>query len=186
MQSLNIITTNAGKFKIAQEIFAEYGIDINQLSIETPEIQSLDTREVVKYSAEFAAEKYKSTCLKSDVGYFIPALNNFPGALVKFANQSLTAENILAMMNGKSDRRIFLRECLALASPNKETKFFEIEIKAKIAEKPSKKDGSAFDKIVILPGFGSPKADYTPEENHEFFKRNLDIYHQVAKFYKAS
>ena len=182
--SLNLITTNSGKFQIASQIFAQKGLEITQLDYDTPEIQSLDTREVVKFSAEFASQKFQIACLKSDVGYFIPALNNFPGALVKFANQSLSAENILAMMRGKTDRRIFLRECLALAIPGEETVFFETEIEAKIADQASPNEGSAFDKIVILPGFSQPKADYSAEENHEFFKQNLKIYEEAADFWQ--
>jgi non-canonical purine NTP pyrophosphatase (RdgB/HAM1 family) len=182
--TLNLITTNAGKFKIAEQIFNENDVKISQLSIETPEIQSLDTREVVKFSAEFACQKLNQPCLKSDVGYFIPALNNCPGALVKFANQSLSADNILSIMSEKTDRRIFLRECLALAIPGEKTVFFETEIEAQIAEKASEKDGSTFDKIVILPGFSSPKADFSTKENHDFFKQNLKIYKDVADFWK--
>ena len=179
--TLNLITTNAGKFKIAEQIFNENGVKISQLNIETPEIQSLDTHEVVKFSAEFACQKLNQPCLKSDIGYFIPALNNFPGALVKL---SLSADNILSMMSEKTDRRIFLRECLALAIPGEKTVFFETEIEAQIAEKASEKDGSTFDKIVILPGFSSPKADFSAKENHDFFKQNLKIYKDVADFWK--
>lgn len=178
----SLITTNSGKFKIAQEIFAEYGVTLTQTSLETPEIQSLDNIAVAKYSSEFACSALNTPVLKSDVGYFVSELNGFPGPLVKFINETLSSEDLLRLMKGKENREIILRESLALSIPGKETQVFSIEIKAQIAKKSSNRPGSPFDKIIILPGFSKPKAEYSQKENHEFFKQNLKIYRQAADY----
>lgn len=94
-REIELLTTNLGKFKIAKDFFASYGLEIKQLSMDTPEIQSLNNAEVAQFSVEFAGDG-SDVVIRSDVGYFIPALNNFPGPLVKFINQCLSPEDILA------------------------------------------------------------------------------------------
>ena len=81
-----MVTGNAGKYKIAKDIFIEKGLNLIQEKIETPEIQSYNVEDVSAYSALYAAKELNKPVIKSDVGYFIPALNGFPGPFVKYIN----------------------------------------------------------------------------------------------------
>jgi len=183
IKEVTFVTGNQGKWEIARDIFKEYGVTLYQEKIETPEIQSLDVQEVASYSVSFAAEKYGKAVMKSDVGYYFNALNGFPGAFVKFINQSLTPDDILSMMRGKEDRSIILRECLAYAEPNKEPVLFISEEIGQIATEAIGK-GSTMDQILILKGFTKPKGACDQNQIFEHFKNSLHIYHDIAKYIK--
>ena len=73
---------------------------------------------------------------------------------------------------------------LILTHDNCNYSAFSLQGQFLLTHKDKIKDGSTFDKIVILPGFSSPKADYPAEENHDFFKQNLKIYEEAADFWQ--
>lgn len=178
-----MVTGNHEKYKIANDIFKDKGLSLIQEKLETPEIQSYNVEEVSAYSALYAAEKLNSSVIKSDVGYFIPALNGFPGPFVKYINGMLSSEEILKLMENKVDRTIILKECLTFATPTGEIKQFINEERATIALK-AHGTGSAFDRIVIFEGQELPKSMNTDEENLEHFKKSLKIYEDMAEYLK--
>lgn len=83
MKNVTMVTGNMGKWKVASDIFKKYDIELLHEKMDTPEIQSHDVEDVSKYSAIYAANKLNKAVIKSDVGYFIEALNGFPGPLFK-------------------------------------------------------------------------------------------------------
>lgn len=181
MKEVTMVTGNKGKWEIANDIFTRKNIKLFQEKIETPEIQAYSVEEVSAYSAQYAAKKINKPVIKSDVGYFIPALNGFPGPFVKYINGMLTSEEILKMMEGKENRTIFLKECLTYATPDGKIKQFVNEEVARVSDK-AYGEGSSFDRIVILDGQELPKSMNTPEKNFEHFKKSLVIYDQIADY----
>ena len=105
---VTFVTGNMGKWEIGRDIFARYGLELAQAKMETPEIQSLDVTEVAAYSAQYAAKKLNTPVIKSDVGYYIPALGGFPGPFIKYINQTLSDKDLLRLMKGVKDRSMII------------------------------------------------------------------------------
>lgn len=179
MKQIVFVTGNQGKWKVANDIFVEYGLELLQNKTEIPEIQSLDVVEVAKFSAEFAAQKLQTAVMVSDVGYYFNALNGFPGPFVKYLNHVLCPDDILRLMSGQVDRSVVLRECLAYAVPNGKIITLVSEQQATLAFAPQG-TGSTMDQLLILDGFDKPKGVYSDEEIFEHWKRTLDAYHRLA------
>jgi len=181
LESVTFITGNKDKFEIAEKIFSDYGVTLSQHKIETPEIQTLDIEEVAKYSVIYAAEKLQKPVIVTDVGHYITALGGFPGPFIKFINQTLSSEDLLNLMNGKDNREVILRECLAYCEPSKEPITFVSEIHASISNEVEG-EGSSIDKVLILEGFDKPKGAYLPEVSIKYFQEHLDFYYSAAKY----
>ena len=62
------ITGNWAKIRSARQILEPLGYEIDNIKIETPEIQADDVTEVAKYSAKWACEKLGKAVLKNDSG----------------------------------------------------------------------------------------------------------------------
>ena len=110
---------------IARDVFSEYGLSLEQADLDIPEIQSLDVAEVARASTEFASSNLNGIIIKSDVGYYFEALQGFPGPLIKWINQTLSASDLMALMHGKTNRRVVLRECLACRMETGDVHLFE-------------------------------------------------------------
>ena len=181
LPNITFVTGNNGKWAIAKDIFATYGLALDQAKMETPEIQSSDVQDVATYSARYAAQRLNKPVIKSDVGYYISALNGFPGPLIKYINQMLTSEDLLRLMAGEENRIMIIRECLAFATPDGFTKSFIHEQKTTLAQQ-AEGTGSSIDKIMILDGFNKTRGACSPEEVADFWKKSLTLYHDMAQF----
>ncbi|MBN2052351.1 hypothetical protein JW756_02510 [Candidatus Woesearchaeota archaeon] len=177
------VTGNEMKFRIAANILNKYGIQLLQKKIETPEIQSSDVMEVARFSAKYAANELKSAVIKTDVSYEIPALNNFPGPLVKFINKWLTAEDILSIMKDKKNRQINIIEYLIYIDEKGETHAFKTISQCTLAltvKEPSK--GSTFDKIIIREGYKVPQNMLNQQEIDKMLLKQVKIWNELGAF----
>ena len=94
IKSITFVTGNEGKFKNATALFTDSGIELNQLSINTPEIQSNNSSDISKYSAEFVCKSLNEPFFVMDRSFSIDSLNGFPGPFVKYINQWFTSKRI--------------------------------------------------------------------------------------------
>lgn len=180
MIELVFITGNPEKLKQAQLELKGFPIKLLPMKIDAPEIQDTRLEIVAGYSARCAADKLGKPVVKTDAGYYIEALNGFPGPFIKFVNQWLTPQDILKMMENKKNRKVRAPICLAYCEPDKEPKIFISENFGTIAYKAEGKNGSTIDQIYIPVGYAHPLATLPPGERLKVW--NANCWHQLAKF----
>ena len=61
---ITLLTGNWAKIAQAKEFLEPHGIKVNNIKMDTVEIQADTVEEVAKYSAKWASEKIKSKCSK--------------------------------------------------------------------------------------------------------------------------
>ena len=123
------------KFDIAQTYFEKLLSDYElvQYEIDTPEIQDESVEEVARQSAIWASKLTGDPCIKMDVGFFINGLNGFPGPFVKYANDWLTQDDFLRLMDGKDDRSVYFEDATAIAYPDGRSEVFTIRKNGNVA-----------------------------------------------------
>ncbi len=176
-----MVTGNVGKWKIANDIFKEFNVELLREKIDTPEIQAHNVEDISLYSGEYAANLLQKPVIKSDVGYYIESLGGFPGPFLRYINKMLTSEDILKMLMEKKNRKIILRECLTFACPGYKSKQFINEEEALISLE-AKGEGTTFDRIIVFKGQKYPKSMNTEVENYKHFKKTLHIYYEMAEY----
>ena len=102
MQTLAFVTNNEGKFK---EVSALLDLPLEQVSIHTDEIQSLDPVAIVRHKALTAYEHVHIPLIVDDTSLHIKAWNGFPGPFIKHIVEAGGMELLLMMMQGTADRR---------------------------------------------------------------------------------
>jgi len=162
--TLIYVTGNKVKFDVAYEVFLNTGIALSQKKLSTPEIQSKSVQEVAKYSAAWASKELNKPVFVTDAGFFIEALNGFPGPFIKFVNQWFSAEDYVNLMQGKTNRTIIIQDCLAYCHPGEEPMVFTGEYRGQLASEPSKNSGTSIEKLFIPEGFNAPISDIPEEE----------------------
>lgn len=165
------ITENNRKIAIAKEICKNTNIEIEQIIIDTPEIQSTDSAEIAKYSAKFAGEKLGKPVLKLDVSFHISALNGFPGPFVKYINQWLSPEQILKIMDDVADRTCYWVNSLAYYNGGV-SKVFMAKEYGTISHEVRGENGWGMDKIFIPIDQQKTKAELTDSERIFFSNKN--------------
>ena len=98
---LKFVTGNRGKF---QEIQAELGMELEHVTLEIPEIQSLDLVEIARHKALMAHEFLHEPLIVDDTGLEIAAWNGFPGPFIKHILEAGGQELLLRMLHGVTQR----------------------------------------------------------------------------------
>ncbi|MGB3945837.1 MAG: non-canonical purine NTP pyrophosphatase [Candidatus Saccharimonadales bacterium] len=132
---INFITTNTMKFDIAKAYFEKIAgnYELTQHAIDTPEIQDKSVVEIARQSALWAAKETGMPCIKMDVGFYISALNGFPGPFVKYVNDWLTQDDFLKLMQGKNDRSAYFEDATAIGYPDGTSEVFSLINRGSIA-----------------------------------------------------
>lgn len=174
------VTGNIGKIHLANQIFKNSDVEIEQIDIDTPEIQSLDCKEVAEFSAKYAADLLNKPVLKNDSGLCIESLDNFPGALAKYCEDTIKADGYIKLLDGKTNRNCYWVEVLAYCKPGEEPVSFTSISKGKIADKVHEGRGYDFDKIFIPENETRTFSEMTEEEQLSFFDQ--DAYFKLLDY----
>jgi len=186
MKSIFFITGNNLKFQIAQKELSDVGIELIQKEIDTPEIQSKNIEEIASFSAKWASSQIKEPVIVSDVEYNIEALNGFPGPFIRYVNEWLSADDLLRLMDGKENRDVIVKDCLAYCGPGKKPVLFCGSVKATIADKKGGKGRTPINEIFIPEGYDKVESDIPWDEMKEFWANNLDHYQALAEYLRKN
>jgi XTP/dITP diphosphohydrolase len=120
MKKITYVTGNWAKILSARQILEPLGYEVEQIKMDVPELQSDFIEEVAKYSAKWASDKLKCAVLKNDTGFFIEALNGFPGAYAHSVMEQIGTDGILKLMKGMENRKAYYKEAFAYCEYGKE------------------------------------------------------------------
>ncbi|MCK4429428.1 MAG: non-canonical purine NTP pyrophosphatase, partial [Candidatus Aenigmarchaeota archaeon] len=101
VKEIIFITGNEKKYLIAKKYFENTGIKLIRKNFDCPEIQDMDVVEVAKFSAKFMSEKLNKPIIKSDNGFYIEALNGFPGTYMRDVQDAIGKEGFKKLMVGE-------------------------------------------------------------------------------------
>lgn len=174
------VTGNDLKVKLAKSIFEKRGVEVIQEDIDTPEIQSLDCKEIADYSSKYACELLNKPVLKNDSGFFIEALDGFPGALAKYAENTIKAEGYIKLLEGKENRKAYWVEVLSYCEPGCDPVSFASYSYGRIANEVHEGQGYDYDKIFIPDNENRTFSEMSEEEHISFF--NQDAYLKIIDY----
>jgi len=159
-------TTNENKLREAREILGE---EIESVSLDLPEPQSLDVAEVAKAKALAAREALSdpdATVLVEDSGIVFGAWNGLPGALTKWFLGAVGNEGILSMLKGETDRSARAVCAVAVALPDEAgARVFVGEVAGFVAEAPRGAGGFGWDAIFVPEGGAETYAEMGSAKN---------------------
>jgi len=169
--TLIYITGNDVKFDVASEVFKNTGIVLLQKNLDTPEIQSKSVQEVAMYSASLASKELNQPVMVTDAGFYIEALNGFPGPFIKFVNEWFSVEDYINLMQGKTNRNVIINDCLAYCKPNQKPIVFTGSFRGTLASKPGRISGTSIEQIFIPEGFTRPISEIPAEEMIDYWSK---------------
>ena len=183
---MKIVYITGNKFKLltAKNILEPIGIEVDNVVMDVPEIQSDSIEEVAKYSSLYASNKLKCNTLKNDSGLVIPSLKGFPSAYTKYVEETITEDGILKLMKGIEDRKAYFLEVLAYTEYKKEPIVFISKTKGIIAKRKSGKYGWGYDRIFIPEGENKTLACFKDDKRWKFWDESG--YKEFAKYLKEN
>ena len=179
---ITYVTGNWAKIALAKQFLEPLGFEIDNVKMETPEIQADDVIEVSKYSAKWAAEKLNCPVLKNDSGLFVEGLKGFPGVYSKYVDETLGEDGLLKLMEGIENRKAYFKESLAYCYPGEEPVVFDCITRGTIDTKKSGEYGWSWDFIFIPEGETKTLGCFPDSERWNFWSN--DAYIKLAEYLK--
>lgn len=187
MKQIRFATTNLGKVNSLTNVLSEYGIEVIHENMELPESRAADPQDVVLEKVGAAYARLHKPVVAGDSGFYIHALNGFPGTFINFVLKTIGIEGILKLVEGRA-RECEFRDCLAYCdSSENHPKIFESQAFGTLADSPrgemTEYAWSALALIFIPAGASKTLAEMSPDEYQEFkMQGHKDFY--VARFAK--
>ena len=168
---ITFITSNCVKFAIADSILKHKGISLvrNQMNLE--EIQSENVLDIARNSAKIAFSTIKKSVAVTDAGFYITALNGFPGPFVKYANRYFDADKLIQLMSDEPNRELIVREALVVIDDFGAEHCYQTEFYGSVATNVYCSDtASTFEKIFIPKNCDRPIAAFSKDEQFNYWK----------------
>lgn len=145
-----MVTGNANK---AAEVAAFFkgSAEITHVALELPEYRSDDVGEIARGKAEYAWTQLKTPLIVDDTGFFIDALNGFPGPYAAYVLKSIGNTGILKLMEGRPDRGARFITAIAFAD-DRGVHVFKGTIEGRITLTPRGSAGFGYDPIFDTGG----------------------------------
>lgn len=182
MEKITYVTGNWSKIMSAKNILEPLGFIVDNIKMETTEIQADTVEEIAIHSAKEASDKLKCNVLKNDTGLFIEALNGFPGPYTHYVDDTLKEDGILKLLEGIENRNACFIEAFAYCEYGKDPIAFKSVTKGKIAKEKSGTYGWSWDFIFIPDGYDKTMGNYPDKERCKVW--NTDGYKELANYLK--
>lgn len=166
LDGLVFLTSNAGK---AREASSLLGRRVEALSVDLPEIQSLDFAEVVAAKALAAVERLRVPVLVEDSGLALPAWKGYPGPLTKWAVGAVGEAGFARLAHAWGDPRAEAVSTLGLAWPGAapaDVVVAQGRVAGSLAPSPRGSNGFGWDVIFVPEGETRTFAEMSPEEKN--------------------
>lgn len=171
MKKLNFVTGNDYK---AAEVQAMIDIPIERVSLDIPEIQSLDVEVIATLKAKAAFEIVQQPVLVEDVSLVFHAMHALPGPLIKWFLKTMGAQGLCTMLNSYTDRSATAEACYVLYD-GKDTVVFRGEMKGVITLSPKGNDAYGWSGIFIPDGEEKSWAELSLEEKKRHSMRYIAL-----------
>lgn len=158
------VTTNLHKFQEARIVLSGYNISTALLRIEAIEIQDNALENIAKYSVQDTVKNIGLPIFVEDSGFFIEALDGFPGPYSKYVYNTIGLKGVLKLMNNVQNRSAHFQSVIAFGNPHENPVCFVGTVKGKLASlergssgfgydpifEPEEGDGRTFGEMTIL------------------------------------
>ena len=113
-QDIYFITSNKKKYESLKKQLGAIGVTLKQQIYDFDEGRELSIEAVAKYKLAQAKKAFPDKkIIVDDRGFFIPALNGFPGPFVKLLLDSFSYKGLIKLMANEKDRRAIFSYAVA-------------------------------------------------------------------------
>lgn len=179
MKTITFATANPGKLRQARDIIRCARIE--GCSIDFDEPRSDDLHIIARAKLHQAMRITDAPCFVLDSGFYIDALNGFPGSYVNYALGTVGVSGLLRLMQGQTNRCCAFRQCLGYFDGAQEH-YFTAENTGTLATvvrgADSARQWSALWHIFIPEGADRTLSEFTQEQ---LDARNRSVGHTLTQ-----
>ena len=165
---IHVITGNENKVRELKQVFPT-GLDISMAKLELDEIQSLDTKQIIRHKLNEAYQTVKEPVIVEDVSAELECLNGLPGPFIKYFEQQLGRGALYKLSYEGAKVKI---RCTMGYYDGKTVLIAEAVENGTITA-PRGGDGFGFDFVFVPQGYGQTYSEMNIESKNNISHRRL-------------
>lgn len=147
---------------------------VEQHTLDLEEIQSLDLKNILEHKVKSAYQVLKTPVIVDDVGFYISCLNDFPGPLIKWFDQSLGYPLICQLVSQFEDKTARGEAGIAFYDGQNLEFFFGL-VEGKISPEPRGENGFGWDRILIPNGYSQTRGEMSETDYDQTSQRRVAL-----------
>ena len=168
-----LVTRNTGKLMAAQSVFSTApAVELLTVEEDYPEIQADTSLEIARYTALQVAKELNTPAIREDHSFFLNAIKA-PGPYMSYFNKVVTAEMLLALLSGFTDRTGYFEVATVYAEPNGSTKEYVFQVPFSIVESTRGDLQTGWNQLIQLDGSSLTLAEYPETERTNIWNKNF-------------
>lgn len=145
-----VVTSNVNKAREVAAFFAGVA-EVDHTFLEIPEFRDNDVGVIAEEKARYAWDALRCPLIVDDTGFFVSALNGFPGPYAAYVLDTIGMEGILRLLEGAEDRSAYFETAIAYADGEGTVRVFRGVVEGTIVS-PRGEQGFGYDPIFSVEG----------------------------------
>lgn len=171
MRKILFATGNKNKLREAREIL---GIQVESISLDVDEVQTLDPIECIEKKAEAAFKQAEEPVLVEDTSLSLNAWQGLPGVFIDYFMKTMGNAGLLRLMAGEKNRAAKAQTSLCLFDGKQKIVATGI-IEGHITDSEKGENGFGWDTIFVPKGKDKTFAQMSSEEKNKISMRKLAL-----------
>ena len=145
-----VVTSNENKAREVAAFFTGVA-DVAHTFLEIPEFRDNDVGVIAEAKARYAWDVLRCPLIVDDTGFFVNALNGFPGPYAAYVLDTIGMEGVLRLLEGKEDRSAYFETAIAYADGEGRVRVFRGVVEGTVVS-PRGDGGFGYDPIFSVDG----------------------------------
>ena len=167
---LYFITGNKNKFQEVKSILPI----VERLDIKLPEIQSNDSKDIIKAKLIEALNHKKGNFIVEDTSLYLDCMNGLPGPLVKWFLKTIGNDGLFNITDKLGNDKAEAKTIIGYVCGTGKVQFFEGIVKGRIVS-PRGETNFGWDPIFQPEGFSKSFAQMSREEKNSISMRRIAL-----------
>ena len=159
------LTGNENKFKEVKKILG----DVEQLKVDLPEIQDIDSRNIIKGKLLAGFAHHPGPFMVEDTSLCFDCLNGLPGALIKWFLKTMDRPGLWEIANKMGNQKAQAKCMVGYAKTPEDIHFFEGIVHGKIVA--PRGDSFGWDPVFQPDGYDQTFAEMAENKNNISHRR---------------
>lgn len=148
--TFTVVTSNENKAREVAAFFAGVA-EVRHTFLEIPEFRDNDVGVIAEEKARYAWDVLRCPLIVDDTGFFVTALNGFPGPYAAYVLDTIGMEGILRLLEGVEDRSAYFETAIAYADAEGVIHVFRGVVTGTVVS-PRGEEGFGYDPIFSVDG----------------------------------
>lgn len=148
--TFTVVTSNENKAREVAAFFAGVA-EVRHTFLEIPEFRDNDVGVIAEEKARYAWNLLRCPLIVDDTGFFVAALNGFPGPYAAYVLDTIGMGGILRLLEGAEDRSAYFETAIAFADGGGTVRVFRGVVEGTVVS-PRGAEGFGYDPIFSVNG----------------------------------